>query len=197
MEKRTRICIAAGLASLVLNLEPCAAGDDLITRVLRAPLNIHISTSSYDPSPYGHNRFSYVAPYQVIHEARLDPDELEILRAGIGMDMTVSEFCNLHMNLYSRDGDPHKGKRWTLGSFTGKAPVISRKVWSFGGTIFSKREDVSHFGITPQVMANLDDVLGKGSKTQIIFEYRRWDSGSLSDRDHSMPQLHVKWVFGI
>lgn len=195
MEKSTRLCISAGLAALALNQEPCAAGGDFITRVLRAPLDLHVTTSSYDPSPYRHNRFSDVEPYQVLHNAQLTPDDLQILRAGIGMDMTVSEFCNVHMNLYSREGEPLKGKRWEMGSLTGQAPLISHKVWSFGGTLVTKREDVRHFGFTPQVMANLDDFLGNNSKVQIIFEYRRWNSGAPSDMDHSMPQLHVKWAY--
>lgn len=129
-------------------------------------------------------------------------DELSILRAGIGMDLNLSELGNMHFNLYSPKGDINAGKRWNIGASDAQFPIVSKKIWSFGGTFDLAR---THPGgsrtvvFIPQLMFNLDKVQGLGNKVQMTFQYENWQGSKSSngnaDNDRPVPQISIHWSF--
>lgn len=139
---------------------------------------------------------------QVLSHTVLVTDELSILRAGVGMDLNLSEFGNMHFNLYSPKGNISGGERWSLGSSDSKAPIVSKKIWSFGGTFDLAR---THPGgprtvvFVPQLMFNLDSVRGLGNNVQMTFQYQHWSGSDSSDGnadvDRAVPQIAIKWSF--
>lgn len=138
------------------------------------------------------------ANVELLDHPQFATDDLEILRAGIGMDMSLTEIGNFHFNLYSPDGDLNKGKRWTLGMRDGQAPIVSRKIWSIGGKLEMMHDSPSGpktIGFVPQLMFNFEDVGWVGGKMQVTLEYQHWGSGSADDTSRDMPQIQFRWSF--
>lgn len=165
---------------IVLNLEP--ARDQPVSTPYKALGRVYSDDSAR----------------QVLSHTVVVTDELSILRAGVGMDLNLSEIGNLHFNLYSPDGDLNKGKRWTFGTSNDPTPIVCKKIWSFGGTLELTRTHPSGprtVVFVPQLMFNLESLRGVGNKVQMTLQYQHWNGGSGNDDDRAMPQVSIKWSF--
>lgn len=140
--------------------------------------------------------YSDDSAHPVLSHTEFQTDELNILRAGVGVDLNLARVGNVHFNLYSPDGDLNKGKRWTLGASEKQVPLEVKKIWSIGGKL-----DLARSGsggaktviFVPQLMFNLENLPIVGGKAQMTFEYLHWNSGP--DTERPVPQLAIKWSF--
>lgn len=201
-----RMCFSMALA---YSLAPMAAENAAPTTVTpsrrahpdNATLNLEPAVDQPIYSPYKAlgTRYSDDSAQGALSHTHFETDELNILRAGIGMDFTLSEIGNLHFNLYSRDGDLNKGKRWTLSSTDStQAPVVCKKIWSLGGKMDLARTHANGprtVVFIPQLMFNLESLGGLGNKAQLTFQYQHWSNGASGDDNRAVPQLELRWSF--
>lgn len=178
------------------NLTPSRSGH---TDTATLNLEPAVDQPVYAPYKVLSNRYLDDSAQGTFSHTHFETDELNILRAGIGMDFTLSEIGNLHFNLYSRDGDLNKGKRWTLSNSDGaQAPIVCKKIWSLGGKLDLARTHADGprtVVFIPQLMFNLENLAGVGNKAQLTFQYQHWNSGGYYDDDRPVPQLTVHWSF--
>jgi hypothetical protein len=200
-----RICFGMALA---YSLAPMAA--EIPTPVSATPSRRHTDSATLNLEPAVDQplyapykalgvRYSDDSAQSVLSHTRFDTDVLNLLRAGVGVDFTLSEIGNLHFNLYSRDGDLNKGQRWTLSTSDSKlAPVVCKKIWSLGGKLDLARTHVDGprtVVFIPQLMFNLESLGGLGNRAQLTFQYQHWSNGSYDDDDRAVPQLELRWSF--
>jgi hypothetical protein len=201
-----RACFALAISYSLAPMAAEAATAADLSPVRHAPpdnvtLNLEpaIGQTVYTPYKALGRRYSDDSALAVLSHPTFQTDELNLLRAGVGMDFNLNTMGNLHFNLYSRDGDLDKGKRWTLGGANpALTPIICKKIWSLGGKLDLARTHPNgprSVVVVPQLMFNLENLGGIGNKAQLTFQYQHWNNGSDYEDERPVPQLMVHWSF--
>lgn len=198
-----RFCFGLALAYSLTPLsseaaEPPAKVQARNTRADTTALNLEPSRDQPIYTPYKAlgRRHADGSAREVLSHTTFETDDLNILRAGLGVDLSLSEIGNMHFNLYSPDGDLDKGKRWILGASKHQPLTARKKVWSVGGTLELARtrpDGPRTVIVVPQLMFNLENLPTLGSNAQLSLQYLQWGAGDGGSQP--VAQLAIKWSF--
>lgn len=149
---------------------------------------------------FASDRLPFSAIGRTLLAARVTGDELDNLRKGMGVDLTLPELGTFSFNLYSRSEALQDGKRWRLIPAGTPLPQAGGQNWSLGGSLDVIRgtpDGRRELVFVPQLTMNLNALTGAPGKLDASVIYTRWRCAAARDVTDESPvlQLAVKWWF--
>lgn len=122
-------------------------------------------------------------------------DDLRRLRHGAGLDISLPDLGEFHLNFFSRGHDP--GRRWSLNPVSQKSGWTPQHNWTLGGSfdlVRTRDDGPRQLVFVPQLVINAAAALKTRGKFDICIQYAYWNSRS-GDISGRLPQALVRLSF--